>query len=68
MQNSENKESKTDILVVTSKVKKYVKNRNGLATSSAAINVLSDRIEAMLDAAMQRALTDGRKTIMERDL
>lgn len=60
--------SATDLLIVTSKVKKYVKNKTGMSTSAAAIEELSKKVESMLDEAIQKATTEKRKTVMDRDV
>ena len=56
-----------DILVVVSKTKDYVRAKNGLNTSEGVMELLSDRLRAILDEASKRAAQDGRKTLMERD-
>ena len=56
-----------DILIVTSKLKKYVKARSGLNTSDAVMNALSDRVRRLCDDAIERAREEGRKTLMDRD-
>jgi hypothetical protein len=56
-----------DILIVVSKLKQYVRARSGMNTSDSVMEVLSRRIRAMCDDAIQRARDDGRKTIMDRD-
>ena len=56
-----------DILIVTSKLKKYVKARSGLNTSDAVMSALSDRVRRLCDDAIERAREEGRKTLMDRD-
>lgn len=56
-----------DILVVVSKTKDYVRAKHSLNTSQDVMEVLSDRLRAILDEASKRALQDGRKTLMDRD-
>ena len=62
-------ESKEDIeaLVVTSKVKKMIKEEAGLSTSSQAIDQLTIRVQAVCNKAIENALKDKRKTVMDRD-
>ena len=57
-----------DILVVTSKVKKLIKDKAGLSTSASLINVLSDKVAQLCESAIESARSDGRKTVMDRDL
>ena len=56
-----------DVLVVVSKMKAYVKARSGMNTSDGVTDVLSDKIRKLCDAAIEVALADGRKTVMDRD-
>jgi hypothetical protein len=56
-----------DILIVVSKLKKYIKARSGMNTSDNVTTVLSDHIRKMCDAAVREAGTDERKTVMDRD-
>ena len=56
-----------DILVVTSKVKKLVKEKSGFNTSSTLIDKLSDKVVQMCESAIENAKSDGRKTVMDRD-
>ncbi len=56
-----------EILVVVSKLKKYVKEKAGMNTSGNVTEALSDRIRALCDQAIENARSDGRKTVMDRD-
>ncbi|MBC76929.1 MAG: hypothetical protein CME64_13025 [Halobacteriovoraceae bacterium] len=56
-----------DNLVVASKVKRYIKDRDGLSTSSQAFAQLSSRVQKICDASAQKALDAKRKTVMDRD-
>jgi histone H3/H4 len=57
-----------DILVVTSKVKKYIKEKGQCNTSAETIDVLSKAVERLCDKGMESARQDGRKTVMARDI
>lgn len=57
-----------EILVVTSKVKAYVKDKGGLNTSATAIEALSNKLRGIIDQAIQNAKNDGRKTLKDRDV
>ena len=57
-----------ETLVVASKLKKYIKDKSGMNTSAGVLEILSDRIRAMCDQAMENARSDGRKTVKDRDL
>jgi histone H3/H4 len=56
-----------EILVVTSKLKKYIKDRSEMSTSGGFPEELSDRIRRLCDEAIENAKRDGRKTVMDRD-
>jgi hypothetical protein len=61
-------ETQPDVLVVASKLKDYIRSRSGgLSTSASVLERLSDMIRMQCDKAIERALQDGRKTVMERD-
>jgi len=57
-----------DNLVVTSKIKKLIKEKAGFNTSASLIEVLSNKVSQLCDTAIEHAKTDGRKTVMDRDL
>jgi histone H3/H4 len=57
-----------DVLVVTSKVKKFIKEAGNCNTSSETIAVLSEAVERLCRKGMESAKADGRKTVMARDI
>lgn len=56
-----------ETLVVASKVKAYIRARSGFNTSDKVLDVLSDKVRAIVDEAIGRAQADGRKTVLDRD-
>ena len=56
-----------DVLVVVSKLKAYVRARSGMNTSDGVTEVLSDRLRALCDQAIDAARVAGRKTVLDRD-
>lgn len=62
-----NSHSEKEILVVVSKVKKYIRSVSGMNTAGSVAPALSDIIRRLCDQAIEKAKTDGRKTIMDRD-
>ena len=56
-----------EILIVASKLKNYIRNKSGMNTSAAVVDVLSDKIRELCDHAVEAAKQDGRKTVMDRD-
>ena len=57
-----------DILVVASKLKKYIRARSGFNTSDSVLGPLSDHLRAICVQAIRAAAEDGRKTVLERDI
>lgn len=56
-----------DVLVVVSKLKKYVRDWSGMNTSDAAMAVLSDHLRELCQEATRQAGLDGRRTVLDRD-
>ena len=61
-------DSMSDNLVVTSKIKKMIKEKSGFNTSASLIEALSGKVTKMCENAIEKAKTDGRKTVMDRDV
>lgn len=57
-----------EILVVVSKVKAYIKSQADMNVSDDIMELLSNRIRFFCDEAIKKAQSDGRKTVLERDL
>ena len=57
-----------NVLVVTSKVKKFIKEQSGCNTSAETVDVLSKAIEQLCKKGIESAQADGRKTVMARDI
>ena len=57
-----------DILVVTSKVKKFIKEKGQMNTSAETIDILSKAMEKLCAKGIESAKADGRKTVMARDI
>lgn len=57
-----------EILVVTSKVKAYIRARSGLRTSDGLMDVLSDKVRQICDDAIRVAQKNERKTVLDRDV
>ena len=56
-----------DILIVVSKLKKYIRARSGMNTSDNVMEVLSAHLRRICDRAIQKANEEGRKTVLDRD-
>lgn len=57
----------SDVLVVASKVKKMIKEKSGMNTSSSVMEALTAVIERECQKAIANAESDKRKTVMDRD-
>jgi hypothetical protein len=57
-----------DMLIVVSKLKKYIKDRSGMNCSDAVAEVLSDHVRALCDDSIRAAGRDERKTVLDRDV
>lgn len=60
-------ESKSEVLVVASKLKAYIRDASGMNTSASVMPALSDKLRDMCRQAIENAKNDGRKTVMDRD-
>lgn len=56
-----------EVLIVVSKLKNYIKAQAGMNTSGSVATVISDTIRKLCDDAIEKAKSDGRKTVMDRD-
>lgn len=56
-----------EVLVVASKIKNYIREKSGMNTSAAVMPVLSSKVRALCDQAVENAKKEGRKTVMDRD-
>lgn len=57
-----------DVLIVVSKMKKYIKDRSGFNCSDAVAEMLSDHVRAICDESIRAAAMDERKTVLDRDV
>ncbi len=56
-----------EVLIVVSKLKKYIKARSGMNTSDKVAAVLSEQLREACREAIRLATADGRRTVLERD-
>lgn len=61
-------DAEREILIVVSKMKKYIKDRSGFNCSDAVAEFLSDHVRAVCDDAIRNAAKDERKTVLDRDV
>lgn len=61
-------EAEREVLIVVSKMKKYIKDRSGFNCSDAVAEFLSDHVRAICDDAIRAAAKDERKTVLDRDV
>lgn len=57
-----------ETFVVTSKVKKFIKEQGGCNTSAETVDVLSEAVKRLCAKGIESAKSDGRKTVMARDI
>jgi len=58
----------SDVLVVVSKLKAYIRARSEMNTSSGVAEVLSDHLRTIARDAIREAGKNGRKTVLDRDV
>ncbi len=58
----------SDILIVSSKVKKFVQDKAQFNTSKEFLDALSQSVEGICNEAIEKARKDKRKTVKARDL
>lgn len=68
MENTEQEATTDEVLVVVSKLKNYIRSASGMNTSGNVGTALSSMIRKMCDKAIENARSDGRKTVMDRDI
>jgi len=57
----------SEVLVVASKVKKFIKDSSGMNTSGTVMDALTKVVERECKKAVEKAQADNRKTVMDRD-
>lgn len=58
----------SEVLVVSSKVKKLIKDKGGMNTSGSVMEALTKLVERECMKAIEKAQQDKRKTVMDRDI
>ncbi len=59
----------SELLVVASKVKQYIREKSdGMNTSATFLDVLTTHVKQLCDRAIEAAKADGRKTVKDRDI
>lgn len=61
-------DAEREMLIVVSKLKKYIKDRSGMNTSDSVADVLSEHVRAICDDAIRAAARADRKTVLDRDV
>jgi len=61
-------DAEREILIVVSKMKKYIKDRSGMNCGESVADVLSEHVRALCDEAIRSAARDERKTVLDRDV
>ena len=58
----------SEILIVSSKVKNYIKSKGDMNTAASVAEALSDKIREVCDKAMENAKAAKRKTVRDADI
>lgn len=58
---------KTEVLLVVSKLKSYIRAQSEFNTAGNVAPKLSDIVRSLCDRAIENARKEGRKTVMDRD-
>ncbi|MBW2268363.1 MAG: hypothetical protein JRH16_07280 [Deltaproteobacteria bacterium] len=58
----------SEILIVASRLKEYVRRNGEFSTSDKALGPLSDLVRDAVDTAIENARRDGRRTLLDRDI
>lgn len=56
-----------EVLIIASRLKEYIQAKAEMNTSASVMDILSDKVRALCDEAIESARRDGRKTVMDRD-
>ena len=59
--------NETEVLIVASKLKAYIKEKYDMNTSGNVLDALSRDVRRLTDRAVEKARSEGRKTVMDRD-
>jgi hypothetical protein len=57
-----------EILIISSRLKDYIRARSGYNTSDRVLEPLSDLVRRFCDEAIKNAQRDGRMTVLDRDV
>ncbi len=58
----------TEVLIVASRLKDYIRSQSGFNTSDKALGPLSDIVRRVADEAIRHARSEGRQTVLDRDI
>ncbi len=65
--NSNASDDSQEILIVASKLKQYIKDKYDMNTAANVMEALSRDVRRLTDRAVEKARSEGRKTVMDRD-
>jgi hypothetical protein len=57
-----------EVLIITSRLKDYIRARSGFHTSDGVLDPLSDAVRHLCDEAILKAEREGRRTVLDRDV
>ncbi len=59
--------SDNEVLLVVSKLKNYIRQSGGMSTAGNVAPAISNIVRRLCDEAIEKARSEGRKTVMDRD-
>ena len=60
--------AESDVLIVSSKLKDYIRAKSGYNTSDRVLGPLSEIVRRVCDEAIRSAQREGRRTVLDRDI
>jgi hypothetical protein len=61
-------ENPSEVLIVASRLKDYIRAKSGFSTSDRVLSPLSDIVRRVCDEAIKNASREGRMTVLDRDI
>ena len=61
-------EDSDEVLVVVTKIRKYISDKSGMNTSAGVYKVLTEKLKRICDQGIEEAKRNSRKTVLDRDI
>ncbi len=59
--------SSNEVLIIASRLKDFIQAKSDFNTSASVMDVLSDHVRILCERAIDKARSEGRKTVLDRD-